>query len=339
MSLENKQPMLRSLVSTPQNNGDSTDFVLRRNLTQQSLEQALCDGDLLWIDVVDPADEEIRWLEETFHLHPAVVADLRRVDYRPTILIYPEYMFLSLFQAHLKGADVTSDEIHCIIGERFYITVRSGESSALDGAYDRAAQNADYWRRGVVYFLYLSIQFVVDSYYPLLDRLSNQLNRIEESVILNKNTNVQQSVFRIKQQLINLRQMVAPQREALSNVIGEERLARSPELRDLFRHLYERLLRIYDVIDSQRDLSSNVLDLIESQESSRLANAVSRLTVLSMIFLPLTFLVGLFGLNFVTTQPELVIGAPGIVVFFFIILVTAASGAAIAVYFRKRGWL
>lgn len=338
MTLENKQPMLRSLVS-PAQNGEATDFVLRRNLQQEALQQALEEGAQVWIDIMDATEEEIRWLEETFHLHPAVVADLRRVDYRPTLLVYPEYMFLSLFQAHLKGGAVTSDEIQCIIGEQFFITVRGSESKALDGAYDRAAQNADYWRRGTQYFLYLSVQFIVDSYYPLLDRLSNQLNKIEEDVILNKNRSVQQSVFRIKQQLIYLRQMVAPQRETLSNVIGEERLARSGELRELFRHLYERLLRIYDVIDSQRDLSGNVLDLIESQESSRLANAVSRLTVLSMIFLPLTFLVGLFGLNFVTTEPEFVISVPGSLVFFLIIMATSIAGGIIAYYFRKRGWL
>jgi magnesium transporter len=133
--------------------------------------------------------------------------------------------------------------------------------------------------------------------------------------------------------------MVAPQREVISNVIGEERLSRTSDERELFRHLYERLLRIYDVIDSQRDLASNVLDLIESQESSKLGTAVNRLTVLSMIFLPLTFLVGLFGLNFVTTKPEWEIPLGGDAVFLLILLITAISAGAMAYYFRKQGWL
>jgi magnesium transporter len=133
--------------------------------------------------------------------------------------------------------------------------------------------------------------------------------------------------------------MVAPQREVISNVIGEERLSKTSENRDLFRHLYERLLRIYDVIDSQRDLASNVLDLIESQEATNLANAVSRLTVISMIFLPLTFLVGLFGLNFITTTPEWTIPLRGDWVFALILVVTIISGILLGIYFRKRGWL
>lgn len=329
---------MRSLVAPaemPEING----FTLRRNLSLESLEEALAAGDLMWLDCVDPEDEEIRWLEQTLHLHPAVVSDLRREDRRPALLVYPEYLFLSLFQARVEKTAIVSDEIHCIIGSNIFLTVRQESSNAVDGAYERAAQNTEYWRRGVTYFLYLAMQFIVDSYYPLIDRMSNQLNTLEEHAMVNGGKELQRSVFRLKQQLISLRQMVAPQREVISNVIGEERLSKTSENRDLFRHLYERLLRVYDVIDSQRDLASNVLDLIESQEATNLANAVSRLTVISMIFLPLTFLVGLFGLNFVTTTPEWTIPLRGDWVFALILIFTIISGIVLGLYFRKRGWL
>lgn len=329
---------MRSLVAPP-DVADNPEFILRRNLTQESLEEALANGSLVWLDCVDPEDEEIRWLEQILNLHPAVVSDLRREDRRPSLMVYPEYLFLSLFQAKVEKAAVTSEEIHCVIGANFFLTVRKEASTAVDNAYERSAQNTEYWRRGVIYFLYLTMQFIVDSYYPLIDRISNQLNKLEEQAMEDGGKELQRSVFRLKQQLISLRQMVAPQREVISNVIGEERLSKTIESRDLFRHLYERLLRIYDVIDSQRDLASNVLDLIESQEATNLANAVSRLTVLSMIFLPLTFLVGLFGLNFVTTSPEWTIPLPGDWVFALILVITVLSSAALGWYFRKQGWL
>jgi magnesium transporter len=331
--------MLRSLVVSL-NPPDDENLTIRRNLSYEALEQAIADNDLLWLDIVDPTDEELQWLESCFKLHPVVVTDLRREDRRPALHAYPEYLFLSLFQGQLKLAEVLAHEIHCIISEQYLITTRSAASVAVDSAYERAAQNTDYWKRGVGYFLYLTIQFVTDAYYPLLDRISNQLNTLEEEAMKNGgNRNVEKSIYRIKHQLISLRQMVAPQREVLSNAIGEERLAKTRENRELFRHLYERLLRVYDVIDSQRDLASNVLDLIESQQSSRLANAVGRLTVFSMIFLPLTFLVGLFGLNFVTTAPEFEIPLSGALVFLMIIIFTLVSGGVMAWYFRRRGWL
>jgi magnesium transporter len=330
--------MLRSLVS-PVPNGEDGEFVLRRNLTRESLEAAFAARDVMWLDVVDATDDEIRWLEKLLSLHPAVVSDLRRDDRRPTLMIYPEYLFLSLFQPSLKVNQLTSEEVHCLVGDHFFVTVRKESTNTVASAYDRMAQSTEYWRRGATYFLYTTIQFVVDAYYPLLDRISNQLNQLEESVLLNGGKTAQQAVYRIKQQLIHLRQMVAPQREVVSSVIGEARLSRSNEDRDLFRHLYERLLRVYDVIDSQRDLASNVLDLMESQSSTKMANAVSRLTILSMIFLPLTFIVGLFGINFITTQPELVIQLPGVTVLIFILMLTFLSAFGLAWFFRRQGWL
>ncbi|MBI5668546.1 MAG: magnesium transporter CorA family protein [Chloroflexi bacterium] len=330
--------MMRSLVA-PAVPAEGEDLTLRRNLSEADLEAALECGDLLWLDFSDATEAEITWLERVFKLHPAVVTDLKREDRRPTLLAYPDYLFLSLFQPRIRLNKVMGEEIHCIIGEQFFITVRKDGKSAVDSAYERAAQIPDNWRGGTAYLLYLTAQFVVDAYYPLLDRISNQLNEMEEAILMNGRSTTQKSVFRIKQQLIELRQMVAPQREVLSNVIGEERVARTGESRDLFRHLYERLLRIYDVIDAQRDLTSNILDLIESQEAAKLGNAVNRLTILSMIFLPLTFITGLFGLNFVTTDPEFRIPLSGALVMLFIIMITLFFGAVLIYMFRRRGWL
>lgn len=329
--------MLRSLVVRL---ADEEELPIRRNLPPDKLEEALAADDLVWVDGVDIEEEEILWLERAFQLHPAVVADLRRDDRRPSVLVYPDYLFLSLFQGRIGRKGVESDEIHMVIGEDYLITVRRASCTAVEGAYDRAAQSGDYWRRGVTYLLYLAMQFIIDSYYPLLDRISSQLNRLEESVMANGGGKDQQrQVYAIKQQLIHLRGMVAPQREVVSTVIGEDRLASTSEDRELFRHLYERMLRIYDVIDAQRDLAGNVLDLLRSQQSTLLTHAVNRLTVISMIFLPLTFLLSLFGLNFVTTTPELNIPLPGAVVFGMLVVITVTGAAVLAWFFRRRGWL
>ncbi len=329
--------MLRSIVEPEKTNDEP---VLRRNLSKEKLIECLQSDYKMWIDITDGTTEEIQWIESTFSIHPTVVSDLLRDDRRPSLLVYSDYLFLSLFQPMIHLNQVDGEEIHCIIGKNFFITVRKSSSQTVDSAYDRIAQNTDSWKRSIPYFLYLTIQYVVDSYYPLLDRISNRLNQLEENILFGKDAKIsQQTVYHVKQQLINLRQMVAPQREVLSSVIGEERLANTNEHRDLFRHLYERLMRIYDVIDSQRDLSSNVLDLLQSQESARLADAVSRLTILSMIFLPLTFLIGLFELNFITTEPELTIPIHGLLMFVMILLLMSLSATAMGWYFHRRGWI
>jgi magnesium transporter len=331
--------MIRSLVlAHPSDNP----LVLRRNLTQESLEQSLAEGCDMWIDIVTPEDEEIRWLEDWLHLSPNVVKDLLREDRRPTLLVYPGYLFLSLFQPHVpnNGSGIIGKEIHCIIGEHYYITVRQSDAHSLEEAYNRAAQNPDYWNNGVAYFLYLTAQYVIDSCYPILDRITNQLSDLEEKLMNNEaNKHAQKSIYRIKQQLIGLRRMIAPQREVLSNLIGEQRVLESEDTRDLFRHLYERLLGIYEVIDSQRELSANVLDIIANQESRKMGEAVSRLTIFSMVFLPFTFFLGLFGLEFIMPTEPLMLPINGLTMMLLIIFVMVFSITGMLLFFRRRGWI
>jgi magnesium transporter len=330
--------MIRSLVASFDAETDS--YKVRRNLTTESLEAALEGDELIWIDIVDQNEEEVLWLEATFQLNPAVVSDLLREDRRPALMVYSRYLFLSLFQPHIHLTTVSGKEIHCLIGERFFITVRQPDATAVDDAYDRIVHNPDGWRQGVAYLLYLTSQRVIDAYYPLLDRMSNQLNEMEEKLMIGEvDKSARKPIYRIKQQLINLRQMVAPQREVLANVIGEQRLSGNEDNRDLFRHLYERLLRVYDVIDSQRDLSSNVLDLMQNQESRKLVEAVNRLTILSMIFLPLTFFIGLFELNFATTIDPIVLPISGTIMFIVVITLMVSSATGMILMFRRRGWL
>jgi magnesium transporter len=331
--------MIRS-IAAPHDISLEDTLIPRRNVPIEELEANLQSGDKMWIDIIDATETEISWLESLLDLHPAVVQDLSRDDRRPTLLVYSKYIFVSLFQPVSRLHNINGEEIHCLISENCFVTVRKSTSECVDTAYNRVTKTTDSWRRGVAYFLYLVIQQVIDSYYPLLDQISLDLNHIEEKLLGGSDDNLsQKSVYRIKNQLITLRQMVAPQREALANMIGEERLTRTNESRDLFRHLYERLLRIYDVIDSQRDLSSNVLDLIESQESARLAKAVSRLTILSMIFLPLSFLTGLFELNFATTSNPITLPINGSVMFSAVIGLMILSVIFMGWFFRYKRWL
>jgi magnesium transporter len=341
--------MIRSLVITP-NAEHSTDEaaenvsgdtnILRRNLTQENLEKCLAEGCAMWIDIITPEDSEIHWLEGWLKLSPTVVADLLREDRRPTLLVYPHYLFLSLFQPYVQNNAIMGKEIHCIIGEHFYVTVRKADATALEEAYDRVAQNPDSLHRGVAFFLYLTAQHIIDTYYPLLDRISNQLNELEEKLLNDSDDKqAQKSVYRIKQRLIRLRQLIAPQREVLSNLIGEERVSSDDSIRDLFRHLYERMLGIYDVIDSQRDLTGNVIEVISNQRARKMGEALTRLTIFSMVFLPLTFLIGFFQLPFATIKDpvELPISGQAIFVILTVLMITSVVG--LISVFRHRGWV
>lgn len=330
--------MIRSLVAVT---GDDNEISLRRNIERDELETLLTsEAHRLWLDIIDPSTEDVDWMAQVLKLNPSIVSDLRREDRRPTLLVYPDYLFLSLFQPHIRAGLVEGSEIHCLLTNTAFITVRHAAATSVDGAYDRAAQNMRAWESGVPYFLYLTCQHATDSYYPLLDGISTRLNGLEEKLLNNGfKERTDRPVYRIKQQLINLREMVAPQREVFSSVIGETRITERTETRDLFRHLYERLLRIYDVIDSQRDLSNNVLDMMRNQESRRLVEAMNRLTIFSMIFLPLTFFTSLFELNFATTSDQIILPIDGNVMFFFVVMAMVISAGTMMIVFRRQRWI
>lgn len=338
--------MIRSLIAHAGLEPDATSVKLRRNVKQESLAEAFAQKEMLWLDISDTSIDELKWLENLLNLHPEVVDNLSKHNSRPALMIYPHYLFVTLFEPHLTTVDhrhgIHADEIHCLIGDHFFITVRMGNSGEVNEAYNRMAQqNADAWRNGVSYLLYLTMQYVVDAYYPIIDRISLRLSELEEQVLSDafRRQDVQRQVYRIKQQLISLRRMVAPQREVLSSAFGTSRLTQSEEERDLFRHLYERLLRVYDVIDSQRDLSSNILDLIQNYEASRLSVAVSRLTIISMIFLPLTLVAALLELNFVTPESPTIVPISGAVALVLLVAAMVLAAIGLAWFFRRRGWL
>lgn len=340
--------MIRSLVISPkpEMSGGETDESsedvssnLRRNLSEESLEKAFAEGASIWLDIIDPEPEEIRWLENWLELSPIVVADLLREDRRPTLLVYPQYLFLSLFQPYSQSKKLIGKEIHCIIGENYFITVRKADATVLEEAYDRVSQNPDSWNRGVAYFLYLTAQHIIDTYYPLLDRVNTQLNTLEEKLLSDSdNKQAQKSVYIIKQNLIGLRRMIAPQREVLSNLIGEQRVSSDADIRDLFRHLYERLLGIYDVIDSQRELTNNVLEIIANQQSRKTGEAVNRLTIISMVFLPFSFFLGLFDSNFFAVGETMVLPLNGLVIATVITLLMIGTMLLMRWFFRQRNW-
>jgi magnesium transporter len=340
--------MIRSLVITPnaehsasgttENTADPV--LLRHNLSQENLEKCFADGDTMWIDIFAPEDEEIHWLERLLQLSTTVVTDLLREDRRPTLLVYPRYLFLSLFQPHFQNQAIVGKEIHCIIGEHFYVTVWQKDASALEEAYNRVVQNPESWHRGVAYFLHLTAQHTIDTYYPLLDNISDQLHALEEKFLNDRDDKqAQKSVYRIKQHLIRLRQMIAPQREVLSNLMGEKRISHNSDIRDLFRHLYERLLGIYDVIDSQRDLTSNVLEIIGNQHSRKIGEAVNRLTIISLVFLPFTFFVSLFDSDFFNVSQTMILPISGLSLAIVTIMLMIASIVMTRFVFQRRGWV
>jgi len=123
--------------------------------------------------------------------------------------VYPEYIFFSLIQPHTRAHLINGQEIHCVVGKNYFVTVPKRDSKGAQDAYERVAQNASAWRLGASYFLYLAAQHVIDAYYPLLDRMSQALYRLEEDFMLNGTKDkLRKPIYAMKQQFIHIFSMV-----------------------------------------------------------------------------------------------------------------------------------
>ncbi|MCX7838087.1 MAG: magnesium/cobalt transporter CorA [Anaerolineae bacterium] len=250
-------------------------------------------GDWVWLDVNVPTEDDLMWLARTYNFHPLAIEDCRHFNQRSKVEAYPGYLFLSLSTMLRRDGELVSRELEVFLGADFLITVHREPLDALDyaRAHWRNHQRADF-------MLYLIADRIADAYFPLLDEMEDEIDELEDAVLENPTQATLHRIFVLKQQLVALRKVVAPMREVM-NALASTRYALIDEHTALyFRDVYDHLIRIYDLIETSRDLLGNALDAYLSTVSNRLNEVMKRLTLITTIFMPISFLVGFGGMNF-----------------------------------------
>jgi magnesium transporter len=320
---------------------------LRRELHRDEIGLVLHDDDnLLWLDVEAPTDDEIRLLAEEFALHPLAIEDLTKAHQRPKIDVYPEFYFLVCYDIDYveEGNLLDEHELAVCIGKNFLITVHKEPIEEIAEVATRFRRNIDEIERGVGVLLYSLLDTIVDHYFPVIDRIGERIEEMEARVfeyLGGNNRAGMQDIFTLKRELIDLRRVVAPERDAMAVLARRELPIVSEATGVYFQDLYEHVLRVTDAIDVYRDLLSGVLDSYLSVNSNNLAiaannlNAVMKtLTSCSIILMSVTLIAGIYGMNF-DNIPELHLrygyfGALGAMVLVAIVLVG---------FFRRKEWL
>jgi magnesium transporter len=258
-------------------------------------------GILRWIDVAAQEESVIKLLGDRFGFHPLTLEDCLHFDQRPKLEEYSDYLFLVLHAFCLpKGdvCDVEPQEVHFFLGRDYLVTVHAAELASLDAVWKRVEGDASLGRRGVDFLVYLISDAVVDANFPIIDRLNDALEDIEDSVLRRQDQHDLTRIFELKRTLVLMRKVLSPERDvfAMLSKRGDPRIAEKTAL--YFRDVYDHLVRIYESIDTGRDLLGNALDAYLSMASNRTNEIMKRLTLLSAVFLPLTFITGFFGQNF-----------------------------------------
>jgi magnesium transporter len=255
----------------------------------------------VWVDMLDPGPEELECLKTEFNFHPLSLEDVTRGTQRPKIEIYPTYYFLVFYAlAYPKpGAPLESRELGIFLGPNYVVTVHTQPIQELGDVWERWQRRADDMGTDVGRLLYLIFDSIVDEYFPVVDVLADRAEDIEESIFEKFDRGALEDIFRLKKDLLALRRLVSPERDVLNVLLRRDPPILPANAVIFFQDVYDHLLRVLDSIDTYRDLLSSALDAYLSVQSNNLNEVMRKLTVISTIFLPLTFITGFFGMNFV----------------------------------------
>jgi len=259
------------------------------------------EGETAWIPLIgNSADELQHILADVFHCHPLIVEDCIKLGQRPKLDKYDKHLLLTFFHVN---PDLSIVEIEHVIGPNYVITVCPEEVDSLRRAKEDFLRSSRYMEySGAI--LYRLLDLCVDDYANVVDKVDNILDKHERAVFHNPHVRIAGDVFRLKRRLHTLRRILADQKVALGQLSHQQFPYSRQEADVYFIDIYDHISRVLDSIDAFREAMTGLLELQLNMKSDRMNEIMKTLTIISSIFLPLTFLAGVYGMNF-RFMPEL----------------------------------
>ena len=294
--------------------------------------------EFFWLDLHDPKPDQLTRLGELLHLHPLTIEDVSTFSERPKRERYEGYVSLVVYGVDQQAAagERLLREVHLLISGDWVVTLRPTPFAVLDELRARIRREAPHREPALIFQI---LDTVLASYVPVLDRVDDAIDEIEQDVIEQPREEALQRIFSLKRDLIAMRRVVTPMRDFFARDADEitHLPGMQPDDTLYLRDLYDMLIRTSDLIDSYRDLLSGATDMYLSTVANRQGEISKQLTIIATIFLPLTFLTGFFGQNFAFLTGHIQNTAWSFFVLGLGLLVGSIFG--FWVFFRRRGWL
>src|ERR1700754_1581011 len=292
---------------------------------------------LRWINIERPRGLEQTWLEEHFEFHPLDYEDVRSRNQRPKVDEYDDYLFIVLhFPRYDKQVGrLNAAEVDLFVGPDYLITIQNEPLQPIEYLFERCRTNEELreslFSKGPGYLLYKIVDDLVDSSFPMLRKMGNKLERIEEEIFDGNSAEIVRDISNVKQEIINFRKIVRPQRSAFGDL--ERNKARYMAEDVYFEDINDASERVWDMLENYKEVVEALEDTNESAIAHRTNETFRVLTAISVIVLPLTLVASIWGMN---------VGVPGeqdrTAFWVIMIFMVALLGGMIA-YFRRRDWL
>lgn len=292
-----------------------------------------------WVNIEGIHDTQIiQKTGEIFQIHSLLLEDILNTNQRPKAEDFGEYLFftLKMLRYNEPHKEILFEQVSFILGKNYVISFQEGiEGDLFDSIRERIKNNKGTIRKkGTDYLVYLLIDAVVDHYYEIIEHLDETIEELEASIMSGRSNDSIAQIQKLKKDLIYLRKSIYPLREAIAYLLrGESHLIHSNTLR-YFRDVYDHTIYVFENLETYRDILTGLLEVYLSSLSNKMNVVMKMLTIISTIFIPLTFIVGVYGMNF-DYMPELreKWAYPAV----WVIMITLS--VSMIIYFRRKRWL
>ncbi len=309
--------------------------------------EAACDLDRIrriidshvvtWVDVQGLGNAAfLNRIAEFFNLHPLAVADVVNVPQRPKAESYDGYIFLITKMITLEeDSQVRIEQVSAFLGSNYLLTFQEHYGDIWDPVRDRIrSSNTRVRGENADYLAYAVLDAVIDGYYPVLEEMGERLLDMEEDALRSPTEDAIKETNRIRRSLLSIRRVIWPQREAVNSLIRDPTPLISDPVRLFLRDAYDHCAQGADLIESYREILNGVANLHLTGLSNRANDVMKMLTIMASIFIPLTFLAGIYGMNF-EYMPEL----HDRYSYPVLLIVMASIAISMILYFRRKGWI
>jgi len=287
----------------------------------------------VWIDLVSPNHDLLAELSEILSLHPLIVEDILERNQRSKIELYNEAIHIVMFGLTYEGELVTH-EMDIVIGDRFLLTSHDEDFDPRRAPFMKREEGF-HIVAGADFVLWAISDWIVDGYFPVFDRLGDEIDDLEAEVMRKPNAWVVERLFQVRRDLLLIRHAVTPQREIFNQLTNRDSRFINPDRVVYFRDVYDHLIRLTDELDSYRELVSTTLDIYLSQVNNNLSEIMKRLTGVTVILATIAAISGIFGMS----EAGLAFKFQEAAGFWFVTAVAIGIAGVVYFYFRRRGWI
>lgn len=289
------------------------------------------DVDWYWVDFSEPLEEEINYLSELFHFHLLAIEDCLNMLQRPKLNDYETYQFFVLHL--LRDSKTRPEEVNVFRSERSIVSFHMKPNEIADEVRERFREKPELVQKGPDYLLYLILDGLVDQYFPILYKIDDELEHLESEYFLRPNQRMINRVFFIRKRLHSIRRSVEPLQDVVRQILQTQTEKWKTKHRIYYADIYDHLSKLLELIDTFLQIGIDLINSYTSLGSQRMNRIMMVLTMITTIFMPLTLLAGIYGMNF-DNMPELHWKYG----YYFVLGVMSLVAGAMLIWFRRKGW-